>query len=644
MFLSIPAEQTPLVHPEYRADIDGLRAIAVLSVVIFHAFPDATNGGFVGVDIFFVISGFLISTIIFGSLERNSFSLVKFYMRRINRIFPALLAVLISSLIFGWFVLFADEYKQLGKHIAGGAGFISNIISWTESGYFDNAASTKPLLHLWSLGVEEQFYVVWPLLLVFIWKRSWSLLAITATIAAISFGFNIYELGKNPNSNFFLPTSRFWELMMGSALAYISLHKPRLNERYKNARSIAGFGLLLLSVAFVTTEKAFPGWWALLPTLATFLIISAGPDALPNRKLLSARPLVAVGLISYPLYLWHWPLLSFARILESETPALEIRIGAVVLSLVLAWITYALIERPIRYGRYRKSSAIALLVLMTLVGFAGFNTYERDGLKFRDAEKVTHINTFEYPYKHSCRTLTGSSGDDWCNLGTSDRSNPRVVVIGDSYSNSYSTMFDAYSKINVRAPSYIQFGRGICPSLIDYGPAYCREISSREYDYVKSHSEVEKVVLASEWPAYFHGHSWGSHNETADAFRTALEKTIFSYRSLGKQIVVLLAPPFGSEPRSCVIRSIRLTDNNRCQLSKQFAVANDEDYRGYLIPKLHDENVPYFDPFIYFCDDSRCRVTDGRKIYFTDVTHMSAYGGEFLAINGKDKLDELFTN
>ena len=176
------------IHPKYRADIDGLRAIAVLSVVGFHAFPARLVGGFIGVDIFFVISGFLISTIIFSNLERGYFDLIDFYSRRIKRIFPSLLVVLLSCLLFGWFVLLANEYRQLGKHTAAGAGFISNLVFWNESGYFDSDSDTKPLLHLWSLGIEEQFYLIWPLVLFICWKIRQRLLVVTALVLLISFG------------------------------------------------------------------------------------------------------------------------------------------------------------------------------------------------------------------------------------------------------------------------------------------------------------------------------------------------------------------------------------------------------------------------------------------------------------------------
>jgi peptidoglycan/LPS O-acetylase OafA/YrhL len=215
-----------LVHPGYRSDIDGLRAIAVLSVVGFHAFPSHIKGGFVGVDIFFVISGFLISTIIYGSLERGSFSFVEFYSRRIKRIFPALLLVLFTVLAAGWILLLPDEYKQLGKHVAGGAGFIANFVLWNESGYFDNAAETKPLLHLWSLGIEEQYYIVWPLFLWVIWKTRLNLLFLTIVATLASFAFNVSQISSDPVGTFYSPLTRFWELFVGSVLAWVTLHQP----------------------------------------------------------------------------------------------------------------------------------------------------------------------------------------------------------------------------------------------------------------------------------------------------------------------------------------------------------------------------------------------------------------------------------
>lgn len=449
-----------LSHPKYRPDIDGLRGIAVLSVVGFHAFPNWIHGGFIGVDIFFVISGYLISTIIIGSLERNSFSFVEFYVRRINRIFPALILVLVASFAFGWFALLADEYKQLGKHIAGGAGFISNYLFWGESGYFDSAAETKPLLHLWSLGIEEQFYIVWPLLLWFVWKRKFNLLTVTLLVAFISFGMNVAKVnGGHLVDAFYSPQTRFWELLIGSMLAYATLHHqtmfastkhqldiwlgkiiyahaPVANDKtLRNVQSLLGAIFFAIGFLLITRADRFPGWWAVLPTLGAVLIISAGTQAWFNRVVLSNKMLVWFGLISFPLYLWHWPLLSFARIVEGEMPTREIRIAMVLVSIVLAWLTYRLIEKPIRYGVRGKAKAIVLLVIVGVVGYVGYNCYVRDGLAFRYAQSFN-----ENFIRNWAPTGEGVVGcQDFMELKTAvslicaTTPSPKVAIIGDSH-------------------------------------------------------------------------------------------------------------------------------------------------------------------------------------------------------------------
>ena len=209
---------------DYRPDIDGLRAIAVLAVIGFHAFPAWIRGGFVGVDVFFVISGYLISTILLTGMERGSFRFSQFYIRRIRRIFPALIVVLLACMVAGWLVLFSFEYKALGKHVAGSAAFVSNFVLWNEAGYFDKAAETKPLLHIWSLGIEEQFYIVWPLLLYLIWKRKAATLALLLLLLARQLCFQC-ALVLDPAADFYSPLTRFWELMAGAVLAYLSLYR-----------------------------------------------------------------------------------------------------------------------------------------------------------------------------------------------------------------------------------------------------------------------------------------------------------------------------------------------------------------------------------------------------------------------------------
>lgn len=386
------------LHMKYRADIDGLRAIAVMLVVLYHAFPKTILGGFIGVDIFFIISGFLISTILFENMHAGNFSIIDFYRRRVRRIFPALFAVLIACLVGGWFFLLPDEYRQLGKHVAGGTTFISNILLWREAGYFDSSAESKPLLHLWSLAVEEQFYIFWPLILALIWKRRWNFTLIVL-LTIVFFAINIFYLKSDPTAAFYSPQSRFWELMVGSMLAYVLLFKPALIEKHKNLQSILGFLLLALGLFFIDRNCMFPGWWALLPTVGAALIISAGPSAYLNKNLLSSRLFTWIGLISYPLYLWHWPIFSFFHIAVSTTPTKSTRCLAIAISIALAWLTYRFIEVPLRNSIWFSKRTPLYLVAMIMLGMIGYSFYIRDDLS--SASQIAGMNEFSRYFENT---------------------------------------------------------------------------------------------------------------------------------------------------------------------------------------------------------------------------------------------------
>lgn len=273
---------------DYRPDIDGLRGLAVSAVLAFHAFPEHAPSGFIGVDIFFVISGFLITGIILDALQRDTFSFANFYARRIRRIFPALLLVLAFCLAFGIYALTADELAQLSRHVAGGAAFVSNFVLWNEVQYFDNLAETKPLLHLWSLGIEEQFYLVWPLLLWLAYRAGANILAVALLLAALSFGLNIFATPRSAAAAFYLPQNRLWELLIGAALASVGPNRKASRtagtkaslERASSTRlatvmGILGLVVLVAGFALISKARAFPGWWALMPAAGTALIIAA---------------------------------------------------------------------------------------------------------------------------------------------------------------------------------------------------------------------------------------------------------------------------------------------------------------------------------------------------------------------------------
>ncbi|EQC25038.1 hypothetical protein SDRG_17076 [Saprolegnia diclina VS20] len=356
----------------YRPDIDGLRTVAIVPVLLFHAYPETFTSGFVGVDVFFVISGFLISGILFKEMTRGSFSYKSFYSRRIRRIFPTLLAVLSATWWLGALYLLAAPLKRLAATMLAGSLFSANLqVLSLDMGYFDDSVQTNPLLHLWSLGVEEQFYIFWP----FVAKVVASLdvrraLSLQVGLAALSFGLNLAFLGFRGSNKyaFYMPLCRFWQMAVGGLVAYVSAPPTtsmdplvtRASDMLRtHARSLTVAAMLLLTVAFLALDEAsaFPGAWALLPTIAAALLIGVGPTTSLHTHVLSASPMILVGKLSYALYLWHWPLLVFAkaRYPNADTRPLYMAPGAMLLvSLVLAWVSYTSIEAPLRSHRSKK--------------------------------------------------------------------------------------------------------------------------------------------------------------------------------------------------------------------------------------------------------------------------------------------------
>ncbi|NPU15523.1 acyltransferase [Bradyrhizobium sp. 83012] len=461
----------------YRPDIDGLRAVAVVSVVAFHAFPNTLRSGFVGVDIFFVISGFLITSIILGGMQGGTFSFQTFYARRIKRIFPALALVLAGSVLAGALLLLPDDFRLLGKHVAAGAGFVSNFALWQEANYFDVAADTKILLHLWSLGIEEQFYLLWPALIWIAWRLRLNLFTVFVAVFAASLFYSIKATPSNPAAAFYSPAARFWELSAGSILAYLAFSTPRaaawiengiatvlasvLFERgavdekkiYRDFVSVVAIALIAASVLMITRRQEFPGWWALMPVAGSYLAILAGPGALLNRVLLSNPVMVWIGLISYPLYLWHWPLLTFARIHYGASPAPQAVLAFLVAASVgLAWATYQFVEKPIRFGARRVWAVPGLAMAMIAIGGCGLLVFEMQGLPGRlndenkreyaayfyggspliqaEAQDIMQNRCNFYAWDSPVPTLAPRKAiDPSCYMRHSDKS---VLILGDS--------------------------------------------------------------------------------------------------------------------------------------------------------------------------------------------------------------------
>ncbi|MEE3719614.1 acyltransferase family protein [Tumidithrix elongata RA019] len=450
----------------YRPDIDGIRALAVIAVIIFHAFPLLAKGGFVGVDIFFVISGYLITGIIVKSLKDRTFSFKDFYARRIRRIFPALIVVLIATWFAGWLFLTPTEYVFLGKHITAGALFGSNIILANESGYFDSSSDLKPLLNLWSLGVEEQFYLLWPVILFVCWRKKISLKWIALGVIAVSFSWNIwttflwniFSIGLYPYGNYYLPFSRFWEILAGGLLIDLDRKQENLpvqNKIYlgrfscQDILSIVGFAGLLVCIFGFNKELPYPGVCALVPIVSTMLLLAAGSDSWINRNLLGNRYIVFVGLVSYPLYLWHWPVLAFARIISYDTLSIEVRLICIAITVTLAMLTYFLVEKSVQSIFSRKRVAITSLLCtgLLLVVFLGLYIGHTNGFEKRFpalegyAQKMKSFsNTFDIAAKSSkCFFVTEDAVDELreyeknnC-LNNPVNGKPYMLLVGDSH-------------------------------------------------------------------------------------------------------------------------------------------------------------------------------------------------------------------
>jgi peptidoglycan/LPS O-acetylase OafA/YrhL len=542
----------------YRPHIDGLRGVAVIVVICFHAFPALFRGGLVGVDVFFVISGFLISSILYADFRAPASKLgsviANFYARRVRRIFPALVVVLVSTYLLGLVLLIPREFEKLSLDMVASAGFCMNFLLSSREGYFDPSSNANPLLHLWSLSVEEQFYLFWPLVIWLAIRCRVRIMPVAIFLAALSYFWNAQRYAGTEIASFYLPQMRLWELMIGAlAAAVFPLIPGNLaatseaeidnahGAAWNNLASLLGLALIGAGIAFARDDFNLPDGHTLLPTAGAALVVCSAGSAWSNRVILSNRALVLIGVISYPLYLWHWPLLSFAQIASDGPLSPLARVTIVCASVVLAWLTYVLVERPVRNGRRARKMVKPLVVAMAAVAGCAYITERARGFPSRFPRLINEISTFNYDPTTAIRQGT------YFLMGDQDETNfkrdpneiqkgkPTLYLWGDSHaaalypglSRVYGAKFNIVQRTTAKTP----------PFMAQYfNPGDARQINEYVFDSIVR-DRPDYVFLDANWQGY----EWRD-----------VETTIVALKAAGIQHIVVVGPVpqwFGSLPQ-----------------------------------------------------------------------------------------------
>jgi peptidoglycan/LPS O-acetylase OafA/YrhL len=665
----------------YRPDIDGLRAVAVLLVVAYHAFPYRIPGGFIGVDIFFVISGFLISGILLNECAVGTFSIFNFYVRRCRRIIPALVLVMAATWLIGGGTLISSEYSQLAKHLIAGATFTSNLLLWQQAGYFDELAAYKPLLHLWSLGVEEQYYIIWPLMLAFLYRRGKSAFLTGITCLSLaSFALNVGLIGISPASSFYLLPCRFWELMIGAGLAYSQhLGREPIGRSSRTGLAVAGVGLIAAAGCLMSGDLPYPGWLALIPVGAAAALILAGPDNLISRALLSNRVAVLIGLISYPIYLWHWPLISFFNIIDRTESFAEpgrhwILRALALVAIALGYATWRWVEKPVQ--RWSRRSAIdapskrrSLAVYGAgLIGVAalGLATLAGHGLPMRHpAAKLPHFDQIladtseEFLPEHRedfprCQGALRVVNDlHYCS--ETRRGAPTVAVWGDSHA---AALFPGLAQ-SLPGDNVALLGEPGCAPLLEVisrsvsnHASPCLAINRKVLPLLQQQASIRTVILVSRGPLYLDGTGFGKRDEqqwtleypagsprrTAsfhDIYLDALDGVVGALEESGKKVLFVLQPAeLGFDPSECLYappyRPHALLQP-LCYVLKSTVMRRQSQYRELVaeLQRRHPQLL-VFDAAAPLCDAERCyAVRDGHAYYYDDH-HVGRYGSQVI--------------
>ena len=606
----------------YRAEIDGLRAVALIPVILYHAGISLFCGGYVGVDIFFVISGYLITSILLSDLQGNNFSVLNFYERRARRILPALFLVLLFCIPVALVWLDPFALKEFSQSIFSVATFSSNILFYLKTGYFDTAAELKPLLHTWSLAVEEQFYIIFPLILAIFYRRNkrsnLPLYSFLVLLFALSLFSSQWLVLENPSAAFYLIHSRAWELLIGSFSAFLLNGKSpdHYKSRCSDIYSLAGLALIIASVLFLTGKTPFPGLYALLPTTGTFLIIVFSSEGTIAATILSNRILVGIGIISYSAYLWHQPLLTFFRIILLRNPNYPETLAILCVTLLLSWGSYYFVETPFRRRRAFKSQKLILaasaacLVILAFCGalghiYRGFPA--RNGGYLRLAQNGgLSLNCSGAPLDDAeCKT----NGD------------PKVILWGDSHA---MHLGGALSSIFSNA-GLMQTTLSACPPVPNYQNAARKAIISC-FDY---NDRVKAWLSSLERPQDYLIVMSALIDLSQSSIKNDFIANVKNLQSRGFTVLLISSAPRYEGTENCLIRNIRQGgDFSNCNYPSQVTNLQYFTNMQQLADRLHVNYVSLYD---LFCGVNLCRVSKDGVLLLRDNEHLSVESKEIVA-------------
>jgi peptidoglycan/LPS O-acetylase OafA/YrhL len=629
----------------YRPDIDGLRAVAIVPVIFYHAGIAPFGGGFVGVDVFFVISGYLIAAFILGQIDRGKFSLRNFYVRRIRRIFPALFVMMAFCAAIGWSLLTPQDYRLLGESIFATVLFSSNVLFWLQSGYFAAPLEQRPLLHTWSLGVEEQFYLVFPIFLVLLCRFfRGKVIRVTFVLCILSFGLNCLTVKDHPNFAFYLAPTRIWELFAGALLAMGALAPPR-SVKSSEIAGLVGCAVIACAIFAFSKDTVFPGFAALLPTIGTAAVIWAGIGGKGTVVRVLSHPLpVLIGKISYSLYLWHFLLLAFGAYAIVGEPSLTVRIAILALSIVVAFASWVYVEQPVRqgYGIFGDPKAVFGTAAAALALFGGFGlaSHFSGGFPGRidkaDMQIVASERDFN-PDRGQCLKLAddkGIAGRSLCKFGANDVG-PQFALWGDSHAESLRAAVDGAANKAHRAGIFVG-STGCVPALdIDRQNTGCRRTNDDIIQYLLSLPSIHTIILAGRWGLWAEGTTYKQEGgkgillvdasehvvDNHAALAAGLDKAVARLAAAGKQIwLVGPIPEIGYDvPRTLYLYSLGLPRSVDIRPTfKEFSE------RQAFVLKLFAHMVEKYRvravwPHQFLCNSSFCDVQkDGRPLYIDD--------------------------